>query len=181
MKVFIAIDLPEEVRQNLAVVQRELRGVSNTIRWVSTDSAHLTLKFLGEITDEKVEEVHQVMANVSWKQFQISVKGVGFFPGALSPRVLWAGMHAPTLETLAERIDSKMETFGFEKERRKYRPHITLARAKRGALDSAFVTAASQFEERDFGSFLVDRCFLYRSDLQTSGHVYTKLREYPLT
>jgi len=181
MKVFIAIDLPEDVRQSLSAVQRELRGVSNTIRWVSTDSAHLTLKFLGEITEPSVEEVRQVMANVTWKPFHISVKGVGFFPGALSPRVLWAGMHAPTLEALAERIDSKMETFGFEKERRKYRPHITLARAKRGALDSSFVTAASQFEETEFGSFLVDRCSLYRSDLQSTGHVYTKLREYLLS
>jgi 2'-5' RNA ligase len=85
------------------------------------------------------------------------------------------------LESLTGRIDSKLETFGFEKERRSYRAHITLARAKHGPLDAALVTAANQFEERDFGTFHVDRCFLYQSELTTNGPQYTKLREYLLS
>jgi 2'-5' RNA ligase len=181
MRVFIGIELPENVREGLAEVQHELRPVTNSARWVATESAHLTLKFLGEITEQRAEEVHQAMTGLTWKPFQINVKGVGFFPGARSPRVFWAGLHAPTLEALAARIDSKMETFGFEKERRSYRAHITLARAKHGPLDAALVTAASQFEEKDFGTFNVDRCFLYQSELTSTGPVYTKLREYLLS
>jgi RNA 2',3'-cyclic 3'-phosphodiesterase len=181
MRVFIGIDLPENIRLGLAEIERELRPVANSARWVATESAHLTLKFLGEITDQRAEEVHQAMTGLTWKPFQITVKGIGFFPGARSPRVFWAGLHAPTLEALAERIDSKMETFGFEKERRTYRGHITLARAKRGPLHAALVTAANQFEEREFGTFNVDRCYLYQSELTSSGPIYTKLREYLLS
>jgi len=181
MRVFIGIEIPESIRAELAEVQRELRQVTNSARWVDTDSAHLTLKFLGEITEQRAEEVHQAMTGLTWKPFQINVKGVGFFPGTRSPRVLWAGMHAPTLEALSGRIDSRMENFGFEKERRSYRAHITLARAKRRPLDSALVTAATPFEEREFGTFNVDRCHLYLSELDSTGPVYTKLREYLLS
>lgn len=90
-------------------------------------------------------------------------------------------MHAPTLEALSGRIDTRMEQLGFEKEKRKFRAHITLARSNRRTLETTLVTAARQFEEREFGSFNVDRCYLYRSDLTPQGPVYTKLREYLLT
>ena len=181
MRVFIGIELPANIQEGLSGVQRELRPAAPAARWVATESAHLTLKFLGEITEQRAEEVHQAMTGLTWKPFQITVKGIGFFPGTRSPRVFWAGLHAPTLEALSGRIDSKMETFGFEKERRSYRAHITLARAKRGPLEAALVTAASQFEETDFGSFNVDRCFLYQSELTPNGPVYTKLREFLLS
>jgi len=181
MRVFIGIEIPENIREGLAEVQRELQPLTPSARWLATESAHLTLKFLGEITEQSVEEVHQAMTGLTWKPFQISVKGVGFFPGTRSPRVFWAGVHAPTLAALSARIDSKMETFGFEKERRSYRAHITLARAKSGPLDAGLVTAAGQFEERDFGAFNVDRCFLYQSELTSNGPIYTKLREYLLS
>ena len=170
MRVFIAIELPEDIREGLAEVQRELRPVTNSARWVATESAHLTLKFLGEITEQRAEEVHQAMTGLTWKPFQITVKGVGFFPGARSPRVFWAGLHAPTLEALAERIDSRMETFGFEKERSAPFARTSLSPApSTDRLDAALVTAASQFEEHEFGTFNVDRCFLYQSELTSSG------------
>ena len=181
MRVFIGIEIPEHVREGLGEVERELGTTTTTARWVATESAHLTLKFLGEITEQRAEEVHQAMSGLTWKPIQITVKGIGFFPGSRSPRVFWAGLHAPTLEALSARIDSKMETFGFEKERRAYRAHITLARAKTGPLEAALVAAASQFEEREFGSFSVDRCYLYQSELTSNGPIYTKLREYLLS
>src|SRR4029079_13818391 len=137
MRLFIGIELPENVREGLAEVQRELRPVSAAARWVATESAHLTLKFLGEITEQRAEEVHQALTVLTWKPFQITVKGIGFFPGTRSPRVFWAGIQAPTLEALTGRIDPKLEAFGFEKDRRSYRAHITLARAKHGPLDAA--------------------------------------------
>jgi 2'-5' RNA ligase len=181
MRLFIGIELPEIIREGLAEVERELGPVTSSARWVATESAHLTLKFLGEVNEQRAEEIHQAMAGLTWKPFQITVKGVGFFPGARSPRVFWAGVHAPTLEALSTRIDSKLETFGFEKERRAFRAHITLARAKTGPLDAALVTGASQFEEKEFGGFNVDRCYLYQSELTAGGPIYTKLREYLLS
>jgi len=181
MRVFVGIEVPEEVRSKLLKVQRELRAATTAAKWAPLESAHLTLKFLGEISEQRLEDVNQAMTGLTWKPFVVSVRGIGFFPGARSPRVFWAGMHAPTLEALSGRIDTRMEQLGFEKEKRKYRAHITLARSNRRTLETTLVTAARQFEEREFGSFNVDRCYLYRSDLTPQGPVYTKLREYLLT
>jgi 2'-5' RNA ligase len=181
MRVFIAIDLPDEVRAELAAVERELRPTTTSARWVAAESIHVTLKFIGETSEKRMESIDEALAGITWKPFQVKVRGLGFFPGKRSPRVLWAGLQAPTMEGLSEKIDSRMERFGFEKEKRAFRPHITLARARHTRLDAALVTAAASLEERNFGSFLVDRCFLYQSTLKSSGAVYSRLKEYLLS
>src|SRR5262245_9939517 len=105
MRVFIAIDLPEEIVSRLAGVQRELRPVTTSARWVAAESVHLTLKFIGEVSDKRLETINEVLTSLTWKPFHVTVKGVGFFPGNLSPRVFWAGLQAPTMQGLAEKID----------------------------------------------------------------------------
>jgi 2'-5' RNA ligase len=84
------------------------------------------------------------------------------------------------MKELAAEIDARLERIGFEREKRAFRPHITLARAKENRMESALVTAAAAFEEREFGSFGVDRFFLFESTLNPAGAIYTKLREYTL-
>jgi 2'-5' RNA ligase len=180
MRVFIAVDLPNEIREALRDLQRELRPLTNTVRWVAPESIHITLKFLGEVPDKRIEDIDGELTGLSWKPFTVTVRGVGFFPGTRSPRVFWAGMEAPTMQGLAEQLDTRMDRLGFEKEKRAFRPHITLARAKNTRIDSALVSAAAQFEERNFGSFAADRVFLFKSTLKPSGAVYEKLKEYLL-
>jgi 2'-5' RNA ligase len=180
MRVFIAIDLPDEIRERLAQLQAQLRTTGTSARWVSPETIHLTLKFIGEISEKRAEDVDAALTGLSWKPFQVNVRGVGFFPGTRSPRVFWAGLQASTMQGLTEEIDARLERSGFDKERRAFRPHLTLARAKGARLDNALVTAANVFAEMDFGSFTADRYFLYRSMLKPSGSVYTKLKEYSL-
>ena len=84
------------------------------------------------------------------------------------------------MQGLAEKLDTRMEQLGFEKEKRAFRPHITLARAKDSRIDSSLVTAAAQYVDHNFGSFIVDRMFLFKSTLKPSGAVYEKLKEYLL-
>jgi 2'-5' RNA ligase len=181
MRVFIAVDLPDEIRKALGDVQRDLKSLTTTARWVAPESIHITLKFIGEVPEKRLDDIYDAVAGLTWKPFTITVRGVGFFPGTRSPRVFWAGMEAPTMQGLAERLDTRMERSGFEKEKRAFRPHITLARAKNTRIDSALVTAAEQFQEHEFGSFTVDRMFLIKSTLKTSGAVYEKLREFLLS
>jgi len=180
MRLFLAVDLPDQVRHELAVVQNALKPLTDSARWVSADSIHITLKFLGEVPEKVVDEIDTALAGLSWKPFTVTVHGVGFFPGNRSPRVFWAGMEAPTMQDLAEELDSRMERLGFDKEKRAFRPHITLARARDTRIDSALVTGASQYEEHAFGSFTADRVFLFKSNLKPSGSVYEKLKEYLL-
>ena len=180
MRLFLAVDLPDQVRHELAAVQNALKPLTDSARWVSADSIHITLKFLGEVPEKVVDEIDTALAGLSWKPFTVTVHGVGFFPGNRSPRVFWAGMEAPTMQDLAEELDSRMERLGFDKEKRAFRPHITLARARDTRIDSALVTGASQYEEHAFGSFTADRVFLFKSNLKPSGSVYEKLKEYLL-
>jgi 2'-5' RNA ligase len=180
MRLFLAVDLPDHIRHELAEVQSALKPSTDSARWVSADSIHITLKFLGEVPEKLVEEIDTALAGLSWKHFTVTVRGVGFFPGNRSPRVFWAGMEAPTMQDLAEELDSRMERLGFDKEKRAFRPHITLARARDTRIDSALVTGASPYEEHAFGSFTADRVFLFKSTLTPSGSVYEKLKEYLL-
>ena len=180
MRLFFAVDLPDQVRHELAVVQNALKPLTDSARWVSTDSIHITLKFLGEVPEKVVDDIDTALAGLSWKPFTVTVHGVGFFPGNRSPRVFWAGMEAPTMQDLAEELDSRMGRIGFDQEKRAFRPHITLARARDSRIDSALVTGASQYEDHAFGSFTADRIFLFKSTLSPSGSVYKKLKEYLL-
>src|SRR5687768_4429915 len=115
MRVFIAIELPEDIRRALADVQRQLRPVTSSARWVPAESIHLTLKFLGEVPETRIVDVDESLAGLTWLPFQVVVSGVGFFPGARSPRVLWAGLTASTMADLALELDARMERFGFDK------------------------------------------------------------------
>ena len=180
MRVFIAVDLPAEIRNELTKLQRELEPVTDSARWVAPESIHVTLKFIGEIAEKRLDEIDAAVTGFTWKSFVITVRGVGFFPGNRSPRVFWAGMEAPTMQNLAEELDSRMERLGFEKEKRAFRPHITLARARDSRIDSSLVAASAKYAEYDFGSFTVDRMFLFKSILKPTGAVYERLKEYPL-
>src|SRR5207249_3299067 len=108
------------------------------------------------------------------------VRGIGFFPGNRSPRVFWAGLEPSTMEDLAQQIDVRMERLGFEKEKRAFRPHLTLARARDMRIEGSLVAAAEKYENQDFGSFTVDRFHLFQSTLKPTGAVYNKVKEYLL-
>jgi RNA 2',3'-cyclic 3'-phosphodiesterase len=180
MRLFIAIDVPNEIRKQLKELQRDLRPMATGAKWVAAESIHVTLKFLGEVPEKRFEQIDEALGGLTWKPFTIAVHGVGFFPGARSPRVFWAGMEAPTMQGLTEELDARMEPLGFEKEKRAFRPHITLARAKTSRLEAALVAASEKYGERDFGSFTADRIYLVQSALKPTGSVYTKIKEYSL-
>jgi 2'-5' RNA ligase len=89
-------------------------------------------------------------------------------------------MDAPTMQGLTEALDTRLEPLGFEREKRAFRPHITLARAKTSPLDKALVTASATFNERNFGSFIADRIYLVQSMLKPTGAVYSTIKKYSL-
>ena len=178
MRVFIAIELPDNIREALAELQRELRPVARSARWVAPDSIHVTLKFIGEVAESRIDEIDLAIVKVNWRPFTVTVKNVGFFPGSRSPRIFWAGMEAPMMARLAEALDAQLEQLGFQKEQRAFTPHITLARTRQSRLESSLVTAAAKYETHEFGNFTVDRFFLIQSTLRLGGALYTKLRKY---
>jgi len=180
MRVFIAIDLPNPIRESLGQIQRELKSLTDSVKWVAPESIHITLKFIGEIPEKRIDDINVALRGFSWKTFTIKVRGVGFFPGTRSPRVFWAGMEAPTMRGLSEKLETRMERLGFDKEKRAFRPHITLARARDNRIDSSLVLGATEYEDHIFGSFTVDRMYLFKSTLTPTGAMYEKVKEYLL-
>ena len=177
MRLFTAIDLPQEVTGQLDALITKLRPLAN-IRWSPVANLHITTKFIGQWPEERLAELRAALSGIGRRAaIPIRVKGLGFYPNRKSPRVFWAGVEAPPeLGALARDIDSALGKLGVEPESREYSPHLTLARMKEPA-----PALLLELEQPDFGSFVADRFYLYLSKPGRSGSVYTKLSEFPFT
>jgi len=180
MRAFIAIDLPESIRAALRSEQASFRSLSPEARWTNPEGIHLTLKFLGEISEAKVKEVCAALKSLDrFERFTIRVKGFGFFPDARRPRVFWAGLEAPaSLSQLAEQVDEAMRGIGFAREERAFRPHLTLARFKVPQPQPALQSLLTQQGEQELGNFEVSEFFLFESKLSPHGAEYRKVERF---
>lgn len=165
MRLFVAVDIPESVRDAIARLLDRIKRPGP--KWVDPKNLHLTLKFIGESNDP--EGISKALDGVKGAAFEIGLKGLGTFP-----RVLWIGVEAPPeMKLLARRIDQALTPLGIPLEARAFSPHLTLARLKEGRM--------SKFDEQpDFGTFPVTEFVLYQSRLSPAGSSYTPLRRFPL-
>jgi len=150
-------------------------------RWTRPEGIHLTLKFLGEISDEQVAEVARALRQIkSFEPFSVVVRGFGFFPDARRPRVFWAGLDAPAaLAELAARVESAMAPLGFPPENRTFSPHLTLARFKVPRPQAKLQELVRGQGGAVLGGFEVSECFLWESQLLPQGAQYRKVLSFP--
>jgi 2'-5' RNA ligase len=182
MRLFIAVGLPEEVETKLEEFQNELKPFARDAKWVNPHNIHLTLKFLGEVKEEKVPELQEVLkqSGKNIEPVSVTVQGCGFFPNARRPSVFWAGVKTEPLLGLQKIIEERTQNLGFEGENRPYSPHLTLARFKdpRGRLSIA--NEAEKRKDYEFGQFITANFSLYQSVLKRSGAEYTVLKSFLL-
>ena len=176
MRVFLAIDLPEELRASIHNVGMDMPGAFTA---VPAGNLHITLHFLGDITVKKVHEVEGLMDSVRAKRFDANVKGLSFFGGksvqTVFAKVFDKGMSAKLRDFLA----TGLEAMEITTDKREYMPHITVARMKRPSLETKdFIIKNSNL---DFGSFVADRFFLKKSVLSEKGASYESLYERELS
>ena len=181
MRLFTAIDLPDEVLTNLERLLRILKP-SASIKWSPPDNMHVTTKFIGEWPEERLQELEAVLGAMrSFAPIPIHVRNLGFFPNPHAPRVFWAGVDAPPdLAVLARETDEALGTLGVDPEKRAFSPHLTLARIKEPVPLQRLRATIAGLDSLDFGRFVADRFFLYLSRMLPRGSVYTKLAEFPL-
>jgi 2'-5' RNA ligase len=181
MRAFVAIDLPLEIQAALALQQAAFRAACPDARWTRPDGTHLTLKFLGEISDEQVSHVSAALSSLpSFSPFAVEVKRFGFFPDARRPSVFWAGIEAPQdLGELARRVEDSMEKLGFARERRAFSPHLTLARFKVPRSQPELRILVEQQANTSLGRFEVSEFFLFESKLSPHGAEYRKVARFP--
>jgi 2'-5' RNA ligase len=184
MRAFIAIDLPNEVRAALADAQNALRKTRVKVSWARPENIHLTLKFLGEITDEQRVAIESALASltVHHRPFTLSVAGAGGFPSLKSPRVIWIGCNEPTgaLPKLQAEVETAAEALGFPREDRAFTAHLTLGRVKFPKPDPALTSAVELLKNKSFGEVRVSEVHLIQSQLRPEGPIYTKLSSHPL-
>lgn len=184
---FIAIEIPFEIQQNIyketAGLRRELDGL---VRWVASENVHLTLKFLGDVSPSNMEFLMQMLRNEAEgvNGFTIYLTGLGSFPSLKRPRVLYIGIHAPAgLEALHRGIESASRRLGYEAEERPFSPHLTLGRLRQkiSAVEQQKIRRGIEATQVDvLGTARVDSVHLYRSELKSTGSVYTRLYSAPL-
>ena len=179
-RLFVAIDLPATVRQQLADLKLDLPGA----RWVRAEQMHLTLRFIGEVADDFAQEVKASLQAIKSASFNVRLQGVGYFPPRRAPRVLWVGLaedqaEIQRLKQLYERVEQQLVSIGVEPEKRAFSPHITLARLNNSpaAQTGEFVRQNSGFATE---SLHVTHFHLYASTLHPQGARYERLASYAL-
>ncbi|MEW6455922.1 MAG: RNA 2',3'-cyclic phosphodiesterase [Acidobacteriota bacterium] len=184
MRTFIAIDFPEEIKKLIYEKIDVLKKFEANIKWIREEGIHLTLKFLGEIDENKLNLINNKLKKISESipSFSLIVQGMGTFPErSKSPRVIWIGIKEETnLKRLQENIEEEMEKLSFQRETRKFSPHITIGRVK----DSKHITKILDVIEKEretlFGKIKVKEIILFRSILKPDGAQYIPLEKSPL-
>jgi len=187
MRAFIALELSPQLREGLAGLMKDLKGPRGIKgKWVPPENIHLTIRFLGEISQEQVEAVGNLLEEGARGRgvFTLSLVGLGAFPNTFRPRVLWVGVKKGTepLERLHNRLEEGLFRLGFPPDDKAFKPHLTLARFKNPSLEVRRKVHAvcREMGERSWGEMVVSSLVLYESILSPQGASYRKVREVPL-
>lgn len=189
IRSFIAVDIPEEVRDSLGHVSERLQGEldETPVRWVDQEKIHLTLKFLGDVSQENLSMVKKILASEVNKHqaMEIGIGRIGAFPKLRHPRVIWVGVEAPNeLYDLRRGIEDGVARLGYNYDKYDFTPHLTLGRVSRKASAQDVRKVGKVLHDFKVGFIGVARIkavHLYRSDLQPEGAVYTRLFTASLT
>lgn len=183
MRAFIAVELDPEIKRTLQAFVTVLRSTRGDVRWVRPDGLHLTLKFLGEIDEAGAQRVGTVLADLAGRHgpFPLGFRGTGVFPGERDPRVLWVGASAgPGLAVFQDELDGVLEAEGFERERREFKPHLTLGRVKGPGRIREVMAELDRRRGETFGEMTARRVALFESRLRPEGPEYRIVREAEL-
>ena len=178
IRCFVAVEIPPEMREEIGRLQSQI--ATEGLRIVRPDLVHVTLKFLGDVPEGRVQTVSDALSKVRAAPFVARVAGMGAFPGR-TIRVVWLGLEG-NFEELYEKIEAELSPLGFEREARGFSPHVTLGRVGRPNHETSRQLAAkiASLADTDMGRFTVDRFYLKKSTLTSGGPIYDNLAQFPL-
>jgi 2'-5' RNA ligase len=176
MRLFIAIKVPQF--QKLNDVYNEIKLSGADVKLVETDNIHITLIFIGEVPDNKVDLVKEAVSLLQFNKFKITMKGMGAFPSITKPRVVWVGISEgfPQLREIRSFLLKELRSRGIRPEDEKeFVPHITLGRVKGPSNLFNLANVINQHYNDYFGDFIVDKVILYKSTLTPKGPIYDEI------
>lgn len=179
MRLFIAIHIPDDIKQQMVDVQRRIRNAGVDASWPRPEGMHLTLKFLGEVAESKVNEIASALARAVEKResFRLEIQGVGTFPNPKNARVVWIGVSGEMekLNALQAAVEQEMVALGMEREERAFKPHLTIGRIKYIRSKESWVAALEQAKDVSLPGFEVKTVSLMKSELKRTGAEYTEI------
>lgn len=180
MRLFVAIDVPEETQRALRDLIGKFAPICRGARWVNAEGLHVTLKFIGHVDDALAPQIREALSGIGRERaISIAFREFGFFPNERHPRVFFVGIQADKeLEPLAKEVEARLAPLEIAKEERAFRPHLTLARFKTNEGLAELRNNIASLPSQDFGGSTVSEFHLYQSVLKSSGAVYTKLSTY---
>ncbi len=184
MRTFVAIDLDPEIKKKITLFIEKLDRFHPNIKWIKSQGMHLTLKFIGEIPENKAADIQVTLNDIaSWHAgFPLKVVGTGIFPeGSRLPRVLWVGIeNRSELIAVQKDLESKLEKLSIPREKRMFHPHLTLGRVKSAQNIAPVLEELSDHTNTRFGSMEVKKITFFKSVLKPSGAEYSVLSEIKL-
>ncbi|MGB2630994.1 MAG: RNA 2',3'-cyclic phosphodiesterase [Candidatus Omnitrophota bacterium] len=178
IRSFIALELSQEARAELSRVENILKRSGANVKWVRPESIHVTLKFLGYITEDKVDPISKKLEEIASQTspFDIVLSGIGAFPGWSHARVVWVGISegAEQVKTIAGLVEKAMAEEGFEEENRPFKSHLTIGRVRSSKEKEALAKDAEAIEVKPVSNH-ISRIILFRSELTPEGAIYTPL------
>jgi len=181
IRSFIAVNILAQAADLLRTAQDRLRAADPSVKWVHPDTFHITLRFLGSVGTPRLTTLWQSLQQAldGTPSFHLRFRGIGAFPSAKRPRVIWAGITdgAQELRHLAARVDQVCANHGFEPENRPFHAHLTLGRPRQPAANPALAALIAELSAADLGEAQLDRVALMKSELTRSGAIYHILQE----
>jgi 2'-5' RNA ligase len=176
MRLFIAIPLSENLKSKMTRIQKPVEG----IKWQGRDQLHLTLRFLGEASPDRLSVLRNQLGNIEQAPFRLNINGTGVFPNMRSPRIIWAGVKkSEPLDDLHEAVEKQCCSVGFDAEKRSFKPHITFGRVKSASVKVVKELLESGQPEVSLSE--IANCFnLYRSETHPEGAAHSIIETYPL-
>jgi RNA 2',3'-cyclic 3'-phosphodiesterase len=184
IRAFVALNLPPAIIDHASRLQSKLKARGLRLRWVRPQSLHLTLRFLGDIPAATVSEIEIALGRASrgTEPLNLTVQGMGAFPGIKRARVLWIGLggQIEALQLLYSKIEDELAGLGLPREKRAFKAHLTLARMKGRLAPGDLLAAVQELGDYEPRPFLARQLILYKSDLRPQGAIYTPMVEISL-
>jgi RNA 2',3'-cyclic 3'-phosphodiesterase len=183
IRAFIAVEIDPATARRIAAAVQQLKPRIAAIRWVGAGNFHLTLRFLGNIDESRIEAIGSALTDAlrPFPRFTINAKGLGVFPNPKRPRVLWVGLVGSHLVSLQAKVESALTPLGFAPEEKSFTPHLTIGRWRQG--ERADQTAKQtldqelgKWSEHEFGVSPIEEVILFQSDLKPGGAIYRRLK-----
>jgi 2'-5' RNA ligase len=185
MRCFVGVAIPPSVRTLLLQVQEALRRADADLKWVEPENLHLSLKFLGEVSDEAISRLKGILSveALRWPAMSLTYAGVGAFPDHGAPKVVWAGCGGDLerLAGLAAAVERSAEQVGVPREHRPFVAHLTIGRVRSGRNLKRLQSAIENQRDVPLGKDDVNEFVLYQSTLTDKGPIYAPLASFPLS